>query len=88
MMPETGTGYGLADPRGYDALAPLRYYRWWEHGNIGKLPKDWYGYLLQIRNPDHPAWSLLNLGYVITAPNQPPFMKISSASGRVSAGRW
>ncbi|HEV8292707.1 MAG TPA: hypothetical protein VGP94_12325, partial [Tepidisphaeraceae bacterium] len=71
MMPETATGYGLADLRGYDALGPLRYYRWWEHGNIGKLPKDWYGYLLQIRNPDHPAWSLLNLGYVISAPNQP-----------------
>src|SRR6185295_8188344 len=36
------------------------------------LPKDWYGYLLQIRNPDHPAWSLLNFGYLITPPNQPP----------------
>jgi hypothetical protein len=71
MMPETATGYGLADLRGYDALGPIRYYRWWEHGNIGKLPKDWYGYLLQIRNPDHPAWSLLNFGYVISAPNQP-----------------
>jgi hypothetical protein len=70
MMPETATGYGLSDLRGYDALAPLRYYRWWEHGSIGRLPKDWYGYLLQIRNPEHPAWSLLNFGYIISGPNQ------------------
>jgi hypothetical protein len=57
--------------RGYDALAPLRYYRWWDHRGIGNLPADWYGYLLQIRNPDHPAWTLLNFGYLVSAPNQP-----------------
>jgi hypothetical protein len=72
MTPETSTGYGLGDLRGYDALAPIRYYRWWEHDGIGHLPKDWYGYLLQIRNLDHPAWGLLNFGYVVTPPNQPP----------------
>jgi hypothetical protein len=71
LMPETATGYGLGDLRGYDALAPLRYYRWWEHRGIGNLPADWYGYLLQIRNPEHPAWTLLNFGYLLTAPNQP-----------------
>ncbi|HEV8604592.1 MAG TPA: hypothetical protein VGQ99_04460 [Tepidisphaeraceae bacterium] len=71
MMPETATAYGLADLRGYDALGPVRYYKWWEHPGIGQLPKDWYGYLLQLRNPEHPAWGLLNFGYVVSAVNQP-----------------
>jgi hypothetical protein len=72
MMPETSTAYGMCDLRGYDALGPVRYYRWWEHKNIGRLPENWYGYLLQLRNPEHPAWGLLNFGYVVSALNQPP----------------
>jgi hypothetical protein len=70
MPPETSTAYGLADLRGYDALAPERYYRWWAHPGIGDLPESQQGYLARLENPEHPAWSLLNFGYLIGGPNQ------------------
>jgi hypothetical protein len=71
FMPETSTVYGLADIRGYDALASLRYYKWWTHAGIGNLPDEAQGYLAKLPNPNHAAWSLLNLGYLVTAPDQP-----------------
>jgi hypothetical protein len=71
LPPETATAFSLADLRGYDALAPERYYRWWAHPGIGELPPSAQGYLARLENPEHPAWSLLNLGYLLTAPDQP-----------------
>jgi hypothetical protein len=71
LPPETSTAYGLADIRGYDALAPERYYRWWAHPGIGDLPDSAQGYLARLDNPEHPAWRLFNFGYLLTAPDQP-----------------
>jgi hypothetical protein len=71
MPPETATAYNLCDLRGYDALAPERYYNWWAHPGIGDLPSSAQGYLSRLENPEHPAWSLLNFGYLLTAPDQP-----------------
>jgi hypothetical protein len=72
FMPETSTAYGIADVRGYDALAPERYYRWWSHPGIGGLPASAQGYLSRMDDWRHPAWALLNLTYVLTAADQPP----------------
>jgi hypothetical protein len=71
LPPETATAYSLYDLRGYDALAPERYYNWWAHPGIGELPASAQGYLSRLENPEHPAWSLLNFGYLLTAPDQP-----------------
>jgi hypothetical protein len=71
MPPETATAYNLCDLRGYDALAPERYYNWWAHPGIGDLPPSAQGYLSRLENPEHPAWSLLNFGYLMSAPDQP-----------------
>jgi hypothetical protein len=71
FAPETSTPYGLADIRGYDALAPERYYRWWAHPGIGDLPASAQGYLARLENPEHPAWGLLDFGYLVTPSDQP-----------------
>jgi len=52
MPPETSTAYGLSDLRGYDALAPERYYRWWAHPGIGELAESQQGYLARLENPN------------------------------------
>jgi hypothetical protein len=83
LPPETSTAYNLSDLRGYDALAPERYYRWWAHPGIGALPPEAQGYPSKLENPEHPAWQLLNFGYFLTGPDQPapdgPFKLIDSA---------
>ncbi len=66
LMPELGTAFGLADLRSYDALAPERYYLWWDHEGIGDLPPAAQGYLSRLETYDKPAWKLLNFGYLIT----------------------
>lgn len=71
FIPETSTAYDLPDIRGYDALAPARYYKWWKHPGIGDLPDYAQGYLNRLENPQAPAWSLLNFGYLLTAADQP-----------------
>lgn len=71
FMPETSTPYGLSDLRGYDALAPQRYYLWWSHFGIGGLPPEAQGYLSRMDDWRHPAWGLLNFGYLLTAHDQP-----------------
>jgi hypothetical protein len=71
LIPETATAFGLDDVRGYDALAPRRYYHWWDHSGIADLPEYMQGYLSRFDKPDHPAWRLLNLGYLVTAPHHP-----------------
>jgi hypothetical protein len=71
LIPETATAFGLNDIRGYDALAPQRYYKWWDHEAIGDLPAHMQGYLSRFDKPAHPAWTLLNLGYLLTAPHHP-----------------
>jgi hypothetical protein len=71
FMPETSTAYGLSDLRGYDALAPERYYRWWSHPGIAGLPESAQGYLSRMDDWRHPAWGLLNFGYLLTARDQP-----------------
>jgi hypothetical protein len=71
FIPETSTAYGLSDLRGYDALAPQRYYRWWVHPGIVGLPADAQGYLSRLDHWDHSAWGLLNFGYLMTAVDQP-----------------
>jgi hypothetical protein len=71
FMPETSTYYALDDVRGYDALAPRRYYQWWDHEAIADLPEYMQGYLSRFDKPEHPAWRLLNLGYLMTAPHHP-----------------
>jgi hypothetical protein len=88
FMPETSTAYGLSDVRGYDALAPERYYRWWAHPGIGGLPDSAQGYLSRMDDWRHPAWGLLNFGYVLTAADQPPlpadqFKPIESAGNAI-----
>ena len=86
FMPETSTAYRLSDVRGYDALAPERYYRWWAHPGIGGLPESAQGYLSRMDDWRHPAWGLLNFGYVMTAADQPAlppdqFTPVESAGG-------
>jgi hypothetical protein len=71
FAPETSTPYGLHDVRGYDALGPIRYYRWWAHPGIGALRPELQGYLSRLENPEHSAWGLLNFGYLVTAVDQP-----------------
>jgi hypothetical protein len=71
LLPETSTAYGLADLRGYDALAPQRYYKWWKHPGIGDLPASAQGYLSRLDNFEDSAWGLLNFGYLVTGPDQP-----------------
>jgi hypothetical protein len=87
LPPETATAFALADIRGYDALAPERYYRWWAHSGIGELPPSAQGYLARLENPEHPAWSLLNFGYLLTPPDQPapgePFKPIDAGDDAI-----
>lgn len=71
FLPETSTAYNLPDIRGYDALAPQRYYKWWKHPGIGDLPDYAQGYLSRLENAEAPAWSLLSFGYLLTAADQP-----------------
>jgi hypothetical protein len=71
FIPETSTAYGHSDIRGYDALAPRRYYEWWAHEGIGNMAAERQGYLHRLENPDHAAWALLNFGYLVTAVGQP-----------------
>jgi hypothetical protein len=71
LFPETSTAFGLDDLRGYDALAPQRYYKWWNHEGIADLPEYMRGYLSKFDKPEHRAWTLLNLGYLLTAPHHP-----------------
>ena len=82
MPPETSTAYGFDDLRGYDALAPWRYYKWWAHPGIGNLKADAQGYLNKLDNPEHPAWRLLNFGYLVTAPDQPAPKSLAAATTR------
>ena len=69
--PETSTAYELSDLRGYDALTPERYYRWWDHPDLGELPDYMQGYPSRLDQPQRPGWTLLNFGYLLTAPDQP-----------------
>ena len=71
LIPETSTAFRLDDIRGYDALAPQRFYKWWDHEGIGDLPEYMRGYLSRFDRPEHRAWGLLNLGYLLTAPHHP-----------------
>ncbi len=50
MIPESSTAYGLADIRGYDALTPVRYWKWWDHEKIGALRPEMQGYISRWRN--------------------------------------
>ncbi len=70
MHPDSATGFSLLDTRGYDALTPARY-REWIRQIDGQNPDEMQSDVKRLVHPDNPAFSLLGLRYVLTAPDHP-----------------
>jgi len=70
LIPETSCVYHLDDVRGYDAVGSVRMFQWTRA--VDKTPEYQAEYLNHLYHPNEPAWELLGMRYLITAPDQPP----------------